>query len=121
MEDNNDTCAVFLDFAKAFNSSSHENFLKKTANFNLFPSTVLLLKSFLANRKQCVKLGIDSSDKININHGFPPGTVLGPFILLFYLNGFSEKLDDENNVFQIADDTSILCKFERNEIIPRKN
>ena len=49
MEDNNDTGAVFIDFAKAFKSNSHENFLKKAANFNLSSSTILLLKSFLAS------------------------------------------------------------------------
>ena len=59
MEDNNDTGAVFLDLAKAFNSISHEIFLKKADNFNLSQSTFLLLKSFFENRTQCVKLGID--------------------------------------------------------------
>ena len=80
MEDNNDTGAVFLDLAKAFNSVSHEIFLKKAENFNLSQSTVLLLKSFLENRTQCLKLGIDLSDKITINHGVSQGTVLGPLI-----------------------------------------
>ena len=56
MEDNNDTGAVFLDLAKAFNSVLHEIFLKKAENFNLSQSTNLLLKSFLENRTQCVKL-----------------------------------------------------------------
>ena len=64
MEDNNDTGAVFLDFAKAFNSISHEIFLKKAENFNLSQSTILLLKSFLENRTQCVKLGIDTMRKL---------------------------------------------------------
>ena len=71
LENNNDTDAVFLDLAKAFNSISHEIFLKKADNFNLSQSTILLLKSFLENRTQCVKLGIDLSDKITVNHGVP--------------------------------------------------
>ena len=80
MENNNDTGTVFLDLAKAFNSISREIFLKKAENFNFSQSTILLLKSFLENRTQYVKLGIDSSDKITINHGVPRGTVLGPLI-----------------------------------------
>ena len=120
LENNNDTGAVFLDLAKAFNSISHEIFLKKAENFNLSQSTILLLRSFLENRTQCVKLGIDLSDKITINHGVPQGTVLGPLIFLLYVNDFSEKLEGENDVVQFADDTSIICKFERNENFPQK-
>ena len=82
MEDNNDTGAVFLDLAKAFNSISYEIFLEKAENFNLSQSTIVLLKSFLENRTHCVKLGIDLSNKITVNHGVPKGTVLGPFIFL---------------------------------------
>ena len=120
-EDNNDTGAVFLDLAKAFNSISHEIFLKKAENLNLSQSTISLLKSLLEIRTQCVKLGIDLSDKMTFNHGVPQGTVLGPLIFLLYVHDFSEKLEGENDVVQFADDTSIICKFERNENVPQNN
>ena len=45
--------------------------------------------------------------------------MLGSLILLFYINDFSEKLESENDVVQFADDTSIICKFGRNENIPQ--
>ena len=51
---------------------------------------------------------------------FPQGTLSGPLIFLLHVNDFSEKLKDENDVDQFADDTSIICKFERNENIPPK-
>ena len=118
MEDKNNTGAVFLDPAKAFSSISHKLFLKKAENFNFSQSTILLLKSFLENRKQCVKLGIELSDKITINHGVPQGTVLGPLIFLLFVNDFSKKLEGENDV--VADDTSFICKLEGNKNIPQK-
>ena len=46
--------------------------------------------------------------------------MLGHLIFLLYVNDFSEKLEGQNNVVQFADDTRIICKFERNENIPRK-
>ena len=120
MEDNNNTGAVFLDPAKAFNSISHVIFLKKAENFNLSQSTILLRIFFLENQTQCVKLAMDLSDEININHGIPQGIVLGPRIFLLYVNDFSEKLEGENDVVQYADDTSTICKFKRNKNIPQK-
>ena len=120
MENNNDTGAVFLDLAKAFNSISHEIFLMKAENFNLSQSTILLLKSFLENRTQCVKLGIDLSDKITINHDSSIRNSVRTSFFLLYVNDFSEKLEGENDVVQFADDTSIICKFECNENIPQK-
>ena len=55
-----------------------------------------LLFSFLANRRQKVKLNGIFSDCEILNHGVPQGTVLGPLIT-------TEK------VIQFADDTSIVC------------
>ena len=59
MKDNNVTGAVFLDLVKAFDSISHEIFLKKAENVNLSQTAILLLKFFLANRTQGVKLDTD--------------------------------------------------------------
>ena len=46
--------------------------------------------------------------------------MIGPLIFLLYVNDFSEKLEGENDIIQFADDTSIICKFERNENIPQR-
>ena len=46
--------------------------------------------------------------------------MLGPLIFLLYVNDFSDKLEGENDVVQFADDTIIICKFERNENILQK-
>ena len=106
----------FLVLGKGQPGVNNEIFLNKAENFNLSQSTILLL----ANRSQCVKLGIGLSDKININHGVPQEIVLGPLIFLLYLNNFSEKMEGENDIVEFADDTSIIFKFERKENIPPK-
>ena len=42
-------------------------------------------------------------------------------IFLLCVNDFSEKLEGENDVVQLAEDISIICKFERNENIPQNS
>ena len=68
-----------------------------------------LLFSFLANRRQKVKLNGMISDCEIVNNGEPQGTVLGPFIFLLYVNDFSSNINTTEKVIQFADDTSTIC------------
>ena len=79
-----------------------------------------LLRSFLEERSQCVKIGTEVSEHIFVNHGVPQGTVLGPLIFLLYVNDFSEKIKGDFELVQFADDTSILCRYEPGETIATK-
>ena len=56
-----------------------------------------LLFSFLANRRQKVKLNGIFSDCEIVNHGVPQGTVLGPLIFLLYVNDFSSNINTTEN------------------------
>ena len=120
MEDNNDTGAVFLDLATAFNSISHKIFLKKSENFNLSQSTILLLKSFLENRTQCVKLGIDLSDKITINHGVPQRTVLGPLFFCYMSTIFLKSWKVKMMFFNLRMTLVLYENLNVMKIFPKK-
>ena len=119
-ENGQNTAAVFLELAKAFNSISHKIFLKKAESFNFSEPAVNLLRSFLEERSQCVKIGTEVSEHIFVNHGVPQGTVLGPLIFLLYVNDFSEKIKGDFELVQFADDTSILCRYQPGETITTK-
>ena len=75
----------------------------------VFTSDRKNLFSFLANRRQKVKLNGIFSDCEILNHGVPQGTVLGPLIFLLYVNDFSSNISTTEKVIQFADDTSIVC------------
>ena len=68
-----------------------------------------LLFSSPANRRQKLKFNGMFSDRETLNHGVPQGTVLGPLIFLFYVNGFSSNISTTEKVIQFVDDTSIVC------------
>ena len=68
-----------------------------------------LLFSFLADRRQKVKLSGVFSDCEFLNHDAPQVNVLGPLIFLFYMNNFSSNISTTEKVIHFADDTSIVC------------
>ena len=118
-ENGKNTAAISLNFAKAFNSILHKIFLKKEESFNFSESAINLLKSFLEEKSQCVKVGTEVSELIFGNHGVPHGILLG-HLLFSYVNDCSEKIEGDFELVQIADDTSILCRYEPGETIVTK-
>ena len=119
-ENGQNTAAIFLDLAKAFNSISHKIFLKKAECFDFSEPAVNLLRPFLEGRSQCVKLGTEVSEHIFVNHRVPQVTVLGPPIFLLYVNDYSEKIKGDFELVQFADETSILCRYEPGETVATK-
>ena len=109
LDQSEETVATFLDLAKAFNSISHNIFLKKIEMYGFSQESKELLFSFLANRRQKVKLNGIFSDCEILNHGVPQKTVLGPLIFLLYVNDFSSNISTTEKVIQFADDTRITC------------
>ena len=101
---------IFLDLAKAFNSISHTILLQKISNYGYSENAIELLKSFLTDRKQRVRIGSKFSNWLTINHGVPQGTVLGPLIFILYVNDFQEQINTVSNVLQFADDTGMICQ-----------
>ena len=109
IDQSKETVAIFLDLAKAFNSISHNNFLKRIEMYGFSQEAKEFLFSFLANRRQKVKLNGIFSDCEILNHCVPQGTVLGPLTFLLYVNDFSSNISTTEKVIQFADDTSIFC------------
>lgn len=107
---------VFLDVAKAFDSISHDIFLTLIKHFNFGVGVRAWLKSYLEGREISVTVLGVTSDSREVKLGVPQGSVLGPFIFIFYLNSLLvliEKKCQGVKVVTYADDTSVLFQLNR--------
>ena len=64
------------------------------------------LADFLKDRKQIVVLNRQNSPWVNVEAGLPQGSILGPLLLLIYMNDLSENLVSNPKLF--ADDASLF-------------
>lgn len=108
---------VFLDLSKAFDRVHHDILLKKLAFDGLSNEMLILISSFLENRKQCTEVVYEvnnveqkyRSDIQVVKYGVPQGSILGPFLFICYVNDLPASLTGNNFITMYADDTSGLC------------
>lgn len=102
------------DLAKAFDTVDHAILLQKLKHiFTASDSNLyLLLKNFLTNRKQRVKIGTTFSMKANITSGVPQGSCLSPYLFNIYI----ADLQPINNVclVKFADDSTFIIPHYSN-------
>ena len=80
------TNLLFLfDFSKAYDKIKHEILLKKLLNLGISEELFLLLRDYLLDRTQRVRINSEISTDKRINSGVQQGSVLGPLLFLLYL------------------------------------
>ena len=94
-----------LDFKKAFDTVSHEILIKKLANIGIQGKLLQLIKSFLSERQQCVKVHNTISNFLPMKSGVPQGSILSPTLFQIFINDLlNAKL--HSTVHAYADDTT---------------
>ena len=112
-ERNQYTLGVFIDLSKAFDTVSHSVLIKKLQIYGIRGINLPWFRSYLANRKQYISLGHDLKiGTQNILCGVPHGSILGPLLLLLYINDLPNSSVLDPKMF--ADDTN-LC-FEHMDL-----
>jgi len=109
-ENNFISICIFLDLSKAFDSINHQNLLNKCYNeFNFSLSSISVIKNYLSDRYQIVKINDEVSNPLILTQGVPQGSKLGPLLFIMYINDM-QKLNLNSKIFMYADDITLVCK-----------
>lgn len=106
-DENKFTISVFLDLSKAFDTVDHTILLNKLEHYGVRYTTLKWFKSYITSRMQSVKLNKGFSSQCKTLCGIPQGSILGPLLIILYINDIvysTQKL----NFILYADDSTLF-------------
>jgi retron-type reverse transcriptase len=95
-----------MDLSKAFDCLPHDLLLLKLKSYGVVPSPLNLLESYLNNRKQCVKVGTNSSNWQTMFKGVPQRYILGSILFNIFLNDIFYFIHN-SELYNYADDNTL--------------
>ena len=104
------TRALFLDISKAFDKVWPDGLIFRLKCNGISGSLLDFFQNYLQNRYQRVVLNGTVSDWRSINAGVPQGSVLGPLLVLVYINDLTDNISSEMRLF--VDDSSLFTRVE---------
>ena len=108
---------VLTDLSKAFDCLPHLLLLCKLYNYGLSKKACQLIRSYLYNRKQRVKIGSAWS---SIYKGVPQGSVLGSILFNIFINDILYEFKEKGMIYNYADDNTISARDPNPQILKTK-
>ena len=109
--------ALLMDLSKAFDCIDHELLIAKLHAYGFGRGALLMIHSYLSQRRQRVKINGSFSTWKVVQKGVPQGSVLGPLLFNVYINDLF-LLMNRAEICNYADDTTLyICDSEINNVI----
>ena len=106
-----------LDICKAFDRIWHAGLVGKLKSYRISGQIFGIICSFLSNRRLPVVLDGKFLQEYSVNAGVPKGSILGPTLLLLYINDFADDVIcniaiyvDDATLCSNCDPASDLCQ-----------
>ena len=103
-----DVGIILMDLSKAFDCIPHGLLLTKLKCHDISDQACLLLKSYISDRKQRIKVGHSRSEWGSVAQGVPQGSILGPLIFNIFINDIFYVLENVCNLYNYAGDDTLL-------------
>ena len=86
IESNKNADVIYLDLSKAFDKVNHSILMHKIKQIGINGKVSSWINSFLSNRMQQVVIDGATSNPEKVLSGVPQGTLLGPVLIIIYVN-----------------------------------
>ena len=108
------TALVMLDYSKAFDRVNHEMLIAVLQYLSFSADAVSLIRSFLVDRRQSVRIDDDVSSPLPVRSGVPQGSVLAPLLFSLYTSQLP-KYVTHSSIHMYADDTQVYLSFNNRD------
>ena len=115
LDNRKQTDAIISDFMKAFDKVPHSRLCMRLDYYGIRNYTLHWIKDFLSGRTQQVVLDGYYSNTLPVTSGVPQGSVLGPLLLLYYINDLPERVYSYCCLY--ADDILLYQNIESRKMI----
>ena len=103
---------IYIDFEKAFDKICHNILLRKLWSAGIQGGLHDILRDYLSNRRQRVRVNSSLSDYKYATSGVPQGSLLGPLMFVIYINDVVKNLSVDSKLF--ADDLKLYSDDHQN-------